>query len=131
MNSWMAGRSYGDPSGSSNYNTPGSDGTLMYTLFRKESQLTRPASLWVMIDEDAESINDSMFVVDMGNGSGLADLMARRHGKGYGLNFADGHAAIIQLKDPRTISYFEPPVPKTGPNPDWVTLTNYTTVLAK
>ncbi len=128
MNSWMAGRSYGDPTGASTYNSPGSDNGLTYRLFRKEYQLLKPSQLWVMIDEDAESINDSMFVVDMGTGTGLADLMARRHGNGYALNFADAHAEIIRLKDGRTINAFGPPVPKTGPNRDWTTLTNLSTI---
>ena len=75
-----------------------------------------------MIDEDDESINDSMFVVDMGTGTGIADLFTRRHGNGYGINFADGRAEIYcGLRDPRSRSYKAPTVPKTGPlNADWV-----------
>ena len=129
MNGWMAGRSYGDPTGASTFNTPASDAALTYRLFRKEYQLTKPSQLWVMIDEEAESINDSMFIVDMGSGNGIVDLMARRHGNGYGINFADAHAEIIRLKDARTINAAAPPVPKSGPlNPDWTTLTNISTV---
>jgi len=129
MNSWMAGRSFGDPKGASTFNTPTTDSSLHYRLFRKDSQLLKPSALWVMIDEDAESINDSMFVVDMGTGTGLADLMGRRHGAAYGLNFADGHADIIKLTDPRTIGAKGPPVEKTGPNSDWMRLTNVTTIV--
>jgi type II secretory pathway pseudopilin PulG len=128
MNSWMAGRSYGDPTGASTYNTPASDAGLAYRLFRKESSLTKPSGLWVMIDEDAESINDSMFVVDMGTGTGLADLMARRHGNAYALNFADAHAEIVRLRDGRTLSAKAPPVAKSPLNVDWQYLTNVSTV---
>jgi len=131
MNSWVNGRSYGDPTGSSTYLTPASDRTLTYRLFRTESQLSRPAETWLMIDEDAKesnpSINDSMFVVDMGTGTGLADLMARRHDKAYGLNFTDGHSEIYKLRDPRTISASGPPVAKAN-NPDYEALARVSTV---
>jgi len=133
MNSWMNGRSYGDPQGGVTYlNPPSADSSLRFTFFRKESQLLRPANLWVLIDEDATesnpSINDSMFCVDMGAGNGLVDLMSRRHGNAYGLNFADGHSEIYKLTDPRTIKASGPTVPKYGPlNPDWTRLTNVTT----
>jgi prepilin-type N-terminal cleavage/methylation domain-containing protein/prepilin-type processing-associated H-X9-DG protein len=129
MNGWMNGRSFGDPTGATTFQTPASDGGCTYRLFRKEAQVTKPSGLWVMIDEDDESINDSMFVVDMGTGTGIADLFTRRHGNGYGINFADGHAEIYRVRDPRSQSYKAPTVPKTGPlNPDWVALTNVSTV---
>ncbi len=130
MNSWINGRSFGDPTGSSTYLTPDQDRTLTYRLFRKEAQLIRPAETWLMIDEDANpakpSINDSMFVVDMGAGPGLADLMARRHGNAYGLSFTDGHSEIYSLRDPRTIRASGPPVPRQN-NPDWAALARVTT----
>jgi len=132
MNSWLNGRSYGDPRGSTTYLTPASDGSLFYRFFRKEAQLFRASQLWLLVDEDATesnpSINDSMFVVDMGTGNGLVDLQSRRHGNAYGINFADGHSEIYQIRDPRTRSASGPPVPKFGPvNPDWQALTNVTT----
>ena len=130
MNSWMNGRSFGDPSGATvtYVDPPSSDGRLVYRFFRKDSELLRPATLWLMIDEDEKSINDSMFVVDMGAGSGIADAPARRHGNAYGINFADGHAEIYKLRDPRSIGWSALPIPKSGPlNPDWVALTNVTT----
>jgi prepilin-type N-terminal cleavage/methylation domain-containing protein len=133
MNSWMNGRSYGDPGGSTTYLTPASDASLSYRFFRKDSNLVRPATLFVMIDEDARegnpSINDSMFLMDMGTGNGIVDLPSRRHGNSYGLNFADGHSEIYRLTDSRTIGASGPIVPKSGPlNADWVKLTNATTV---
>jgi len=134
MNSWMCGRSFGDPSGVTVIypDPPGNDARLAYRLFRKDSALLRPATLWLMIDEDEKSINDSMFVVDMGAGNGIADAPARRHGMAYGINFADGHAEIYKLRDPRSQAWTSLPIPKSGPlNPDWVALTNISTFSTK
>jgi prepilin-type N-terminal cleavage/methylation domain-containing protein/prepilin-type processing-associated H-X9-DG protein len=130
MNGWMNGRSFGDPSGQTVIypDAPANDGKLVYRLFRKDSSLLRPATLWLMIDEDGNSINDSMFVVDMGAGNGIADAPARRHANAYGINFADGHAEIYKLVDPRSQSWTALPIPNSGPlNPDWVALTNVST----
>jgi prepilin-type N-terminal cleavage/methylation domain-containing protein len=127
MNGWMNGRSYGDEV--TDYNTPTNDRFLRHRFFRKDSQLTRPSELWVLLDEDEKSINDSMFLVDMGFGGGLVDAPSRRHDRSYGINFADGHSEIYKLKDERTIKWTALPVAKTGPlNPDWVALTNVSTV---
>jgi prepilin-type processing-associated H-X9-DG protein len=130
MNGWMNGRSFGDPSGvTTTYETPASDTSCLYRLFRKEIQVLKPATLWVMIDEDEKSINDSMFVVDMGAGSGIADAPARRHGNAYGINFADGHSEIYKLKDPRSRNWTSLPIANYGPlNPDWTALTNVATI---
>lgn len=128
MNGWMNGRSFGDPTGVSTEMTPEADASLTYTLYRKESQLGRPSQLWVLIDEDERSINDSMFVVDMGAAYGIADAPARRHATAYGLSFADGHSEIFKLVDPRTINWKELPVAKENPlNKDWETLRKVST----
>ncbi len=120
MNGWIAGRSYGDPNGSVTFdNPPSMDTALKYTFFRKDTQILQPANIWMMLDEDAKSINDGMFLVDMETGNGLADAPSRRHSNGYGINFADGHAEIFKLRDPRTINWTTLPVPKTPFNPDW------------
>jgi prepilin-type N-terminal cleavage/methylation domain-containing protein len=127
MNGWMNGSSYGDES--TTYLTPNNDRFLTHRFFRKDSQLSRPSNLWVLLDEDEKSINDSMFLVDMGGGNGLVDAPSRRHDRAYGINFADGHSEIYKLKDARTIQWTTLPIAKTGPNPDWVALTNVSTVL--
>jgi len=132
MNGWMNGASYGDPGGSTDYFRPGNDRILRHTFYRKESDLQRPAQLWLIIDEDAKegnsSINDSMFLVDMGGGGGLVDAPSRRHEKAYGLNFADGHAEIYKLRDPRTLNWTTLPVDKSN-NPDWEALSKVSTIL--
>lgn len=129
MNCWIGGRSFGDPTGSTTFFTPQSDASCTFTLFRKETQVTAPVNTWFLLDEDEKSINDAMFVVDMGAGSGIADAPSRRHANAYGINYLDGHSAINKLLDGRTIYWSSLPIPKDNPlNPDWVTLRDVTTI---
>ena len=122
MNSWMAGRSNGDPTGETDFTAPDQDSTLTYAFFRKESQIHQPSQIFCIIDEDASTINDSMFVVDMGDANGVPDLPATRHGSVYQLSFADGHAQSIKWKD-------SPSDWTVGdPEPDWQNVKSMTTV---
>jgi prepilin-type N-terminal cleavage/methylation domain-containing protein/prepilin-type processing-associated H-X9-DG protein len=129
MNSWMNGRSFGETL-ITFWDPPGSESVLTYTFFRKDSQINFPSQTWYLIDEDEKSINDSLFVVDMtGAGGGLADAPSRRHGNSYGINFADGHAEIFKLTDPRTLTWTTLPVGNSPVNEDWLKLKRVTTVL--
>jgi prepilin-type N-terminal cleavage/methylation domain-containing protein len=121
MNSWMNGRSFDDPTGDSNYTTPDQDATLTFTFFRKESQITEPSGMWYLIDEDGTTINDSMFVVDVGTDNGIGDLPATRHGGSYELNFADGHNEQVKW-------LAAPADWLAGSDPDWEKLKGMTTV---
>jgi len=132
MNGWFNGLLVGT-SGFGDSTAP------QYTFFNKDSQLRRPSHLWLMIDEDAHSINDGMFLVNIGAGGstkGLVDGPARRHGNAYALNFADGHAEIYKLQDPRWMNWVGP-IPANGipitplaagasSNVDWVFLSQRT-----
>ena len=51
MNAWMNGKSYGDPTGKSNFTTPQDDATLTYTSFRTENQISQPSKMWCLIGE--------------------------------------------------------------------------------
>jgi prepilin-type N-terminal cleavage/methylation domain-containing protein len=107
MNCWLYGRSYGDPSGAWDYQSPTPPGStagissLKYKIFVKDADLLSPARTFVLIDEDPESINDGMIVVDAESAGGLVDLPTRAHcaGTAYSLNFADGHAEMFKFKD--------------------------------
>ena len=128
MNGWMNGSTFGDPGGSTTYLTPNNDGALRYTFYRKDSNLQRPADLWLMLDEDPDSINDSMFLVDMGGSARFLDLPSRKHGNGYGINFTDGHAEIYKLRDSASVAWKPLDArPKGGLN-DWMALTNVSTI---
>src|SRR5215469_14414053 len=122
MNSWMAGRSHGDPTGDTDFTTPDQDSTLTYVFFRKENQIRQPAEMFSLIDEDASTINDSMFVVDMGDANGVPDLPARRHGSVFQLSFSDEHAQSIKWMDsPSDWTVGDPEV-------DWQKVKSMTTV---
>lgn len=80
-----------------------------WRIFVKTSDMVRPtpAMLWVMIDENPDSINDAAFAVKMdyqGRTSLWQDGPATYHGGACGFTFADGHSEIKKWKDGRTIS---------------------------
>jgi prepilin-type N-terminal cleavage/methylation domain-containing protein len=123
MNSWISGRSNDDPTGTSTFPTPEDDGTLTYTLFRTENQINNPSQIWTLIDEDGSTINDSMFVVDMGPANHIVDLPSTKHGGTFEMGFADGHMESIKWE---TTS--DDWVGASPPDPDWVKLKGWTTV---
>jgi prepilin-type N-terminal cleavage/methylation domain-containing protein len=132
MNSWMFGRSYGDPGGAWDYQSAGGKatgiGSLRYTMFVKESDIRRPVQTWVLLDEDPQSINDAMFLVDIESAGGLVDFPSRLHDYGYGINFADGHAEIQKFKDADYARRWKPgavPAPVHGVN--WQQIANIST----
>ena len=124
MNSWMNGRSFDDPTGDTTFMTPEADATLTYTFFRKENQINQPSQMWSLIDEDGSTINDSLFVVDMGAQNGISDLPSTRHGGAYELDFADGHAESIKW----LASASDWNSSNSGPDPDWEKMKGMTTV---
>jgi len=79
-----------------------SDGYVLF--FVKESDIRRPAEMWVLLDEDERSINDGFFVTDPAARVwyDFPAISAHRHRFSYGLTFADGHSEIWRHRDPRT-----------------------------
>jgi prepilin-type N-terminal cleavage/methylation domain-containing protein len=73
-------------------------------FFSKESELRRPAELWVLLDEDERSINDGFFVTDptAGRWMDFPAVSSHRHSYSYALTFADNHAEIWNYRDPRS-----------------------------
>lgn len=124
MNAWMNGKSYGDPTGKSDFITPQKDITLTYTLFRVENQISQPSKLWCLIDEDESSINDSMFMVDMSEQNTIRDMPSNRHGQSYVITFADGHGEFNKLLASR-LNWNQPD------DPDWKRLKERTTIRRK
>jgi len=98
MNSYMDGTSFG---ASPDWVVTSPNGPMdpKWPVYTKEVQITQPAATWLVLDEDPQSINDAMFLVDVGGGGRLLDLPSRLHGNGYGINFNDGHAEIYKLRD--------------------------------
>jgi len=75
----------------------------------KTSEMTvpPPSKLWVIIDENPDSVNDAAFAVTMGTPGRVVtkwqDVPATYHGGGCGFSFADGHSEIKIWKDGRTL----------------------------
>ena len=124
MNSWLNGKSQGDPSGYSTSATPNHDQTLTFTLFRREGQVLHPEKIWRLIEEDGSSINDGMFVLDMSKTNRVNDQPATRHGTAYALTFMDGHNESIAFRAPASKWNLCGP---NGADPDWVFLQALTT----
>ena len=78
-----------------------------WRIYKKTSEITDPppVKLWVMIDENPDSINDAAFAVGMnymGRSSLWQDGPGTGHGGACGFTFADGHSEIKKWKDGRT-----------------------------
>ncbi len=59
--------------------------------------------LWVLLDEDENSINDAGFAVSMTTRPlQMVDWPATYHNMACGFAFADGHSEIHKWKDART-----------------------------
>ncbi len=126
MNSYMAGRSLGStpewvattPNGGRDPNRP---------VYLKESEMRKPSQTWLVLDEDQDSINDAMFLVDLSGSRRFCDLPSRAHGNSYGINFNDGHAEIYPLRDMASQKWKNTDAAPMGGINDWRALTNVTT----
>jgi len=117
MNSWMGSRSM-----QTEYNPTG------YRTFLTESELavSRPSALWVIADEHELSIDDGWFLVTLDDSRPFASRPAMRHSRGYGLNFADGHAEIYKLRDGESLALGNPNAQFSAKNSDWTRLKEVT-----
>jgi prepilin-type processing-associated H-X9-DG protein len=112
-----------------------------YMTFGKLSSFSSPgpANTWVLMDENPQTINDSLMAVAMpANGlpanTKLVDYPASTHNRAGGISFADGHAEIHRWMDGRT--YTPPPSANPGTvsgsdcpnNPDVIWLSVRSTV---
>lgn len=93
----------------------GGDASAVSTLvvYRKEADMFRPgpANLWVFIDENPTSINDSSFISDPDAAfQEWIDYPAFYHNNAGGMAFGDGHAVIRRWRDP----YVLKPVQSSG-----------------
>jgi prepilin-type N-terminal cleavage/methylation domain-containing protein/prepilin-type processing-associated H-X9-DG protein len=81
--------------------TPGvfSGGGSNYQIFLTLNDLNNPSSLWVFLDEHADSIDNGLFMVPMGQTSSWGDTPASYHGGSGAFSFADGHAEIKPWSD--------------------------------
>ena len=126
MNSYMNGTSYG-ASVTWVVTSPNGDQDPNFPVYTKESQFNKPSKIWLVLDEDQASINDAMFLVDVGGSARFLDLPARAHGNGYGINFNAGHAEIYVLRDAASIAWDKNGGRPLGGYNDWRKLADVTT----
>lgn len=90
-------------------------GGAIYRTFRSLADVQHPDRVFVTTDEDAVSINDAYFAVDMSNtgtpeGSGAArpyyiiDYPGAYHSRGSTFSFVDGHVQVQPWKEKNTFS---------------------------
>jgi prepilin-type N-terminal cleavage/methylation domain-containing protein/prepilin-type processing-associated H-X9-DG protein len=80
-----------------------------WSIYGKTSDMInpKPVNLWVVIDENPDSVNDAAFGVRMDPqwpATLWQDGPALYHGGGCGFTFADGHSEIKKWKDGRTVA---------------------------
>jgi hypothetical protein len=103
------------------------DGYVLF--FSKESELRRPADLWVLVDEDERSIQKGFFITDPTGRMWInfPAISSHRHDYSYALNFADGHSQVWRHSDPRTFHVSATETEQSG-NPDLDRLANAATL---
>lgn len=77
-----------------------------YAFFTKTSDIARPSSVFVLLDEHAGSINDAAFAVAMGwqgASARIIDYPAGYHAQQGSFSFADGSAQLHKWLDGRTV----------------------------
>jgi prepilin-type processing-associated H-X9-DG protein len=82
-----------------------------YRIFKKQSELAGigPANIWVLIEENPYSINDSWFCENPDPAAPQwIDCPATYHNNAGALSFADGHAEIKKWRDQNLLNYKDP-----------------------
>lgn len=78
-----------------------------WLVYGKASSFTRPgpANTFVIMDENAYSINDGSLAISANASAGatyLIDWPAGNHNQAAGISYADGHSEVHKWMDPRT-----------------------------
>ena len=73
-----------------------------YKQWLKQSQVPRPSKTWLVLDEQADSINDGFFV-NFPTATHWTDVPASYHGGACGFSYADGHSEIKKWKSTTSI----------------------------
>jgi prepilin-type processing-associated H-X9-DG protein len=71
--------------------------------YRKTTEISRPSTQFVFIDEREDSIDDGYFLVFVNRQIDWVNMPAIYHNGASGLSFADGHAEIKRWLDPDTL----------------------------
>jgi prepilin-type N-terminal cleavage/methylation domain-containing protein len=119
MNGWIGGRYM------ENYSF--ANGPTRFRTFVQDSELAVAGAslLWLMIDEDETTLDDSWFLVTMDDAQPFASAPAGRHRNCYALNFVDGHVEVYKRADD---ALSVKPAYMKASDFDWIRLKQVTTV---
>ena len=100
--------------------------TYLQAYYREAAMIRPgPANLWVLIDENPNSINDASFICEPtctdNNPPQWIDFPASYHNHGSGISFADGHTEIKAWHDGAVLYEVVPPTIPPG-NPSFTRL---------
>ena len=95
-----------------------SGGSVWFPQFFKYDKMSdiinpNPSTLFVVVDEHPDSINDTWMMSVVSDGQGFGDLAASYHNGACGFGFADGHAEIHKWLESETKI---PPTGTEGPS---------------
>ena len=90
-------------------------------IFHKDSDITQPgpSMTFVLMDENANSIDDGYFAGTLGSPGKWINVPSTRHGNSSGLSFADGHSEIKRWSDNIVISQNVPNLTLKGGGPTY------------
>jgi len=104
-----------------------------YRTFGKTTDVVGigPATLWVLLDEEAYSLNDGGFAVGMVTAEWI-DWPGTYHNNACGFAFADAHSEIHKWRDPRTkVSRGNVTRLSVPGSPDWQWIADHTSAKAR
>jgi prepilin-type N-terminal cleavage/methylation domain-containing protein len=102
-----------------------------YKTYGKMSDFNRAAKTWVLVDEDADSLNDAGFAVGMRTPEWI-DWPGTYHNMACGFAFADGHSEIHKWVDSRTKVYRQNTARKAVQgSQDWIWISDRTSEVAQ
>jgi prepilin-type N-terminal cleavage/methylation domain-containing protein/prepilin-type processing-associated H-X9-DG protein len=78
--------------------------TTTYLVFKKQSDILHPSTIYIMLEESPGTINDDWFVENPILPSEWTDMPASYHDKSCMLLFADGHAQNRKWTDPAVLA---------------------------
>ena len=95
-----------------------SGGSIWFPQFCKYDKMNdiinpNPSALFVVVDEQPDSINDTWMMSVVSDGQAFGDLPASYHNGACGFGFADGHAEIHKWLEAETKI---PPTGTEGPS---------------
>jgi prepilin-type N-terminal cleavage/methylation domain-containing protein/prepilin-type processing-associated H-X9-DG protein len=78
--------------------------TGSWTIFKKQSDISRPSDIYTMIEESPGTINDDWFVENPSQPTQWTDMPASYHGRSCMILFGDGHAQSRKWTDKQVIA---------------------------